>query len=78
MKVTKAQCCCSKGSAWGVAKRGVTCEVCPEPYEGRQGGGEGGKDGERGGVGILVYKCMYECVNACVHTCTYMQCIVCI
>ena len=35
MRVTKAQCCCSKGAGWGFRKRGITCEVCPEPYEGR-------------------------------------------
>ena len=34
MRVTKAQCCCSKGAGWGFRKRGITCEVCPEPYEG--------------------------------------------
>ena len=37
MRVTKAQCCCSKGSGWGFRKRGITCEVCPEPYEGKSG-----------------------------------------
>ena len=34
MRVTKAQCCCSNGSGWGFRKRGITCEVCPESYEG--------------------------------------------
>jgi TB domain len=28
-RMSRAQCCCSRGAAWGTEP----CEVCPEPHE---------------------------------------------